>query len=84
MKCFPNPFADDLNINYNLKEKVEKVVIKLYDNQGRVVHTLDQGESVAGYYTVRWTLSDLKSGMYHVCLEFNDKCQKIQRVIMMK
>jgi len=84
MKCFPNPFADELNINYNLTNRVERVVLKLYDNQGKVVSTIDQGESVAGYYSVRWNLSELKSGMYHVCLEFNNKCQKVQRVLMMK
>jgi flagellar hook assembly protein FlgD len=84
MQCFPNPFSEDLNINYNLTEKVDHVIIKLYDNQGKVVQVLDQGESVVGYYTVRWNLSNLNSGMYHVCLEFNDKCQKLQRVIMIK
>jgi hypothetical protein len=84
MKCFPNPFSDDLNIDYNLASDVSKLVIKVYDNQGRLVKTNDQGESLAGYYNMRWNLSDLPSGLYHVCLEANDKCLKVERVILAK
>jgi len=84
MKCFPNPFTEDLNINFNLATNVDKVVLKLYDATGRLVATLDQGPSLAGYYTARWNLSDLDGGMYNVCLEINDQCKKMQRVIMLK
>jgi Secretion system C-terminal sorting domain len=84
MKCFPNPFADDLNINYNLTSDVENLVIKVYDNQGRVVRVNAQGESLAGYYQMRWNLADLPSGMYHVCLEADAKCLKVERVILTK
>jgi hypothetical protein len=84
MKCFPNPFADDLNINYNLTSDVEDLVIKVYDNQGKLVKVNAQGESLAGYYQMRWNLSDLPSGMYHVCLEADGKCLKVERVILTK
>jgi flagellar hook assembly protein FlgD len=84
MKCFPNPFSDDLNINYNLATDVEKIMIKVYDNQGRLVKTSEQGESLAGYYRMTWNLSDLPSGLYHICLEANGKCLKVQRVNLVK
>jgi surface protein len=84
MKCFPNPFSEDLNIQYNLTENIASVMLKVYDNQGRLVKTMEQAEQLAGFYQIRWSLSDLSSGMYHVCLELNGKCTKMERVIMMK
>ncbi len=84
MKCFPNPFSDDLNINYNLTTDVEKIVVKVYDNQGRLVKMNEQGESLAGYYRMTWNLSDLQSGMYHICLEADGKCLKVERVVLTK
>jgi hypothetical protein len=84
MKCYPTPFSEDLNIQYNLTEKIENVTLKVYDNQGRLVTKMEQEAQATGFYQVRWNLSDLASGMYHVCLELNGKCTKMERVIMMK
>jgi photosystem II stability/assembly factor-like uncharacterized protein len=84
MKCYPTPFMDDLNIQYNLTENIETVTLKVYDNQGRLVTKMEQEAQATGFYQVRWNLSDLQAGMYHVCLELNGKCTKMERVIMMK
>jgi hypothetical protein len=84
MKCFPNPFSDNLNIDYNLTHNVSKVTLKVYDNQGRLVTQSEQGEQLQGYYQVNWNLSDLAPAMYHVCLEIDGKCVKMERVIMMR
>jgi hypothetical protein len=85
MKCFPNPFTEDLNIQYNLNEDVEQVTLKVFDNHGRLVTKMEQEAQLKGFYQVRWNLSDiLQSGMYHVCLELNGKCTKIERVVMLK
>ena len=48
MKCFPNPFVEDLNIQYNLTEKVNYVTLKVYDNQGKLVNSMEQIEQLAG------------------------------------
>jgi uncharacterized FlaG/YvyC family protein len=84
LKCFPNPFSDDLNLEYNLTTNVGNVVVKIYDNQGRMVLKNEQGNALAGYYQMRWNLSDLAPAMYHVCLEIDGKCMKMERVIMLK
>ncbi|MFZ4543608.1 MAG: T9SS type A sorting domain-containing protein [Saprospiraceae bacterium] len=84
MKCFPNPFSDDLNIQYNLTNDENQVILKVYDNQGKVVRTMDQSTQYKGYYSVRWNLSDLEAGMYHVCLELGGKCTKVERVVLLK
>jgi hypothetical protein len=84
LKCFPTAFTDDLNLQYNLTTDVENVVLKVYDNQGRVVAKNAQGEQGAGFYQMRWNLSDLAPAMYHICLEIDGKCMKVERVIMLK
>jgi hypothetical protein len=84
MKCFPNPFTEDLNIQYNLTEAIDNVTLKIYDNQGGLAAKMEQESQATGFYQVRWNLSYLQSGMYHVCLELNGKCTKTQRVIMMQ
>jgi hypothetical protein len=84
MRCFPNPFSDDLNINYNLTQAANNVILKVYDNQGRLMTTHEMNAQVAGDYEMRWNLSDLASGMYHICLEIDGKCMKMERVIMIR
>jgi hypothetical protein len=84
MKCFPNPFTEDLNIQYNLTHDVSSIVLKVYDNQGRVVAKNEQGESLAGYYSMRWNLSDLEAGMYHICLELDGRIVTNEKVLLIK
>jgi flagellar hook assembly protein FlgD len=71
-------------LEYNLSKEVSNVTLKVYDNQGRIVTQSEQGEQLTGYYQVNWNLSDLQAGMYHVCLEIDGKCTKMERVIMLK
>jgi flagellar hook assembly protein FlgD len=71
-------------LEYNLAKAASTVTLKVYDNQGRLVTKSEQGEQLAGYYQVNWNLSDLASGMYHICLEIDGKCTKMERVIMLK
>jgi surface protein/predicted outer membrane repeat protein len=84
LKCFPNPFSESLNLEYNLSKEVSKVTLKIYDNQGRLVTQSEQGEQLAGYYQINWNLSDLSAGMYHICLEIDGKCTKMERVLLLK
>jgi hypothetical protein len=84
LKCYPNPFADNLNLAYNLTSDVQNTVVKIYDMQGRLITMIENGEQLAGYYTMNWNLSDLQAGMYNVCLELDGKCTKMERVIVLK
>ena len=84
LKCFPNPFSDDLTIEYKLAYDASNVTLKIYDNQGRLVTKQAQGTQSAASYQIRWNLSDLQAAMYHVCLEIDGKCIKMERVIMIK
>jgi hypothetical protein len=54
-----------------LTKDVSSVTLKIYDNQGRIVAKNEQTELRAGFYLMRWNLSDLAPAMYHVCLEID-------------
>jgi hypothetical protein len=54
------------------------------DNQGRLVATNEIGASAIGFYQMRWNLSELSNGLYHICLETDGACQKVERVILAK
>jgi flagellar hook assembly protein FlgD len=83
-KCYPNPFSEDLNIQYNLNQDIEQVTIKIYDLQGRLVKILPLGKQEAGFYQIRHNLVDLQTGTYHKCLALNEVCSKVKRVILMR
>ena len=73
-----------MTIQYKLATNVSNVTLKVYDNQGRLVTKQEQGAQGEGFYKIRWNLSDLQAAMYHVCLEIDGKCMKMERVIMIK
>jgi photosystem II stability/assembly factor-like uncharacterized protein len=84
MICFPNPFANELNVYFNLKSNATNVKIKIYDMQGRLISTIQQENINAGNYSKILDLSYLSNGVYPVCLEVDGKCEYVERVMMMK
>lgn len=73
-----------MNLQYNLTQDEASVVFKIYDNQGKMVARSVQEEQLAGFYQMRWNLSDLSNGLYLVCLEINGKCTKTEKVVLLK
>jgi hypothetical protein len=53
-------------------------------NHSCVAMKMEQEKQLADFYPMRWNLSDLSAAMYHICLEIDGKCMKMERVIMMK
>ena len=60
---YPNPFNPTTNITYDLPpgNGQYKVIIKVYDIQGRLVKVLKSAQQSPGRYTVQWNGTD-KSG----------------------
>jgi hypothetical protein len=55
----PNPMSHATRIEYSLPEK-SKVSLRIYDQSGRLVRTLVQGDNKPGRYLVRWDAKDDK------------------------
>lgn len=74
LKSFPNPFTDQVNIQFKLKSKAI-VDIKIYDFQGREIETLFSGKLVPDNYKIMWqpsnTLSFIDRGIYYCVITNN-------------
>lgn len=63
VNVFPNPFAGQTNIQFNLA-KQENVQVRILDLTGKEVGTYNQGTMDAGSYTITLDASALSAGMY--------------------
>jgi photosystem II stability/assembly factor-like uncharacterized protein len=64
----PNPFHRATTIGYALQSD-SPVTLRLYDQQGRMVATLDEGLRTAGQHRLEWEPGDLAAGVYFYRLE---------------
>ncbi|PSQ84201.1 MAG: DNA-binding protein, partial [Bacteroidetes bacterium QS_7_67_15] len=83
---YPNPFRDEVTLEYALPEE-KKVRVAVYDLLGRRVRTLADGRREAGSHTITWEgRSDggepLASGVYFVRMRAGDvtRSAKLVRV----
>lgn len=60
---YPNPFNSTTNIVFELPAR-SPVTLQVYDIQGRLVETLEEGERAAGRHTVSFNAARLSSGLY--------------------
>jgi len=60
---YPNPFNPVTNINFDLPRN-SLVRLEVFDNLGRLVNTLHNGELRAGSYEYQFFASNLPSGVY--------------------
>ncbi len=57
INAYPNPFKQDVNINYQVKEK-GLVTITIFDVSGRKLKELVNMEQSAGEYTIAWDITN--------------------------
>jgi Secretion system C-terminal sorting domain len=60
---YPNPFNPSTTINYNIPQD-GKVVLKIYDILGSEISTLIDENKAAGSYSVKFSETNLSSGIY--------------------
>ncbi len=66
----PNPGRDLVTLAYRLAN-AGNVSVKLYNEQGQEVLTLDEGARAAGDHSVSFSVGELSSGSYHYRLSVN-------------
>ncbi len=68
----PNPFTDQVEINYGVFQK-SKVAISVYDINGQIVATLDERLLDPEKYFVTWRPhTNLPKGYYFISIKIND------------
>ncbi|WP_333853184.1 T9SS type A sorting domain-containing protein [Epilithonimonas sp.] len=66
---YPNPFADQVTISFDLKSNSE-VNVKIYDVNGRIVKTIKSNEK-KGLNNLTIDTKDLRTGLYFYNLKTN-------------
>lgn len=77
---FPNPTSNILNLTFNNTE-ADNIVLALFDINGRLVKTIDQGQKTIGTYNYQIDLLQEQSGVYFLSLKTTNRMytQKIIR-----
>ncbi len=70
IEIYPNPAVSDVNFNIKLDEKA-KVIVYIYDIQGRLVDQVNYNNLNSGQHTKQYNCSALKSGTYIVRMTAN-------------
>jgi hypothetical protein len=84
---YPNPFNPETRINYSIPE-AGFIKLSIYDINGLLVNTLQEGNLPAGRYTVVWNGKNslgnkVGSGVYFYRLQANDFIQ-VKKMILLK
>ena len=74
LNVFPNPFSDDLQVNYTITEKTE-ISLTLVDVLGREILLLVEKNQLAGQHQLEIDVSKLQlsKGLYFLRLSANEK-----------
>ncbi len=77
---YPNPFGQETMITFSIPRE-EKVNLKIYDLNGRLIAILVSESLESGEYTVRWNAVGMSGGVYLYRLDAG-KFQKVRRMIL--
>jgi uncharacterized protein (DUF2141 family) len=83
VSVYPNPFTENTNINYVLRED-GKVAISLFDQAGKKVKEIINGDNSAGNHEVKIEGTDLMPGIYHYCIIYTGSDQLINTGTIIK
>lgn len=79
---YPNPFNPSTTFKYELP-KESKVILSVFDMNGRLVETLVKEKQQSGYYLVQWNATQYSSGVYIYRIQA-DGFSSVKKCILMK
>ena len=79
---YPNPFNPTTTFKYDIP-KESKVVLSLYDINGRLIETLVNEKQQPGYYSVQWDARNVSTGMYFYRIQA-DEFQQVKKCLLIK
>jgi len=68
---YPNPFNPETTIKYSLPagQSIYNVKVKIYNALGQLIEVLVDNNQKPGLYTIKWTASNVPSGVYFCRIE---------------
>lgn len=82
LRPYPNPFNATTTFEYELPTS-SRVLLNVFDVQGRFVTTLVDETASAGVHSVRWACAECASGLYFVRMEAGEFVG-VQKVLLVK
>lgn len=85
----PNPFRDQVTIDYALHKKAMQFGVKIYSSQGQEVIRLASGSQVPGSHRLTWdgrNAADqiVANGLYYMVMTDGDKLIASEKVLLMR
>ena len=83
MAGYPNPFNDELTVRYRVTDDVN-VRVDLFDVNGRLVRSYNEGTKQTGDYTVSIDATQLSSGVYYARLSIDNRAVNTVKLVKAK
>jgi hypothetical protein len=85
----PNPFHDQVTIDYALHKKATQFGVRIYSGQGQEVIRLASGSQVPGAHRLVWNGRDaadqiVANGLYYMVMTDGDKLIASEKVLLMR
>ena len=80
INVYPNPTNGITNLVFNISE-TDNIILSLFDINGRLVKTIDQGQKETGTYSYQIDLSQQQRGIYFITLK-TEKRKYTQKIIL--
>ncbi|MBC8196439.1 MAG: T9SS type A sorting domain-containing protein, partial [Candidatus Marinimicrobia bacterium] len=80
--AFPNPFNPVTKLSFGIPTD-GMVSVNVFDVNGRLVSTIQNGMMDAGSYEIEWNGNNQPSGMYLVKIQFDDQL-KTEKIMLVK
>jgi parallel beta-helix repeat protein len=79
LNCYPNPFSNELTIDYDVNEENASVVLEIFDFNGKLIKRLANQKQNRGYHQLTWDATDeqgiqVRTGLYLIRLHVNNTC----------
>ncbi len=86
LQNYPNPFNPVTTIEFEL-ERPDRVLLRVFNMQGRLVKTLFDAHRPAGHYTIQWDGRDTNdgkaaSGVYLTCLQVGHQKKTVKMALV--
>ncbi|MFA7082098.1 MAG: T9SS type A sorting domain-containing protein [Bacteroidales bacterium] len=80
LRLYPNPANSSTTLEYNLRE-TSNVTLQVYDMNGRMVSSLDNGRQQAGQHSLQMNVQNLKGGIYMVRIITNNSTNTAKLIV---
>jgi len=80
INVYPNPTNGITNLVFNISE-TDNIILSLFDINGRLVKTIDQGQKETGTYSYQIDSSQQQRGIYFITLK-TEKRKYTQKIIL--